>query len=654
LGHSFDLMKDPIRRRFKRLVKGTLSLRMEGHDVLPIRMKRIGGSLAAAQLFFLILTASGVVGGASLPPQVSALQTSTQSTDRSSGSLYLVEVGPFPDRDRAAAIAKELSARGFSQAKVVDQTKFRVVSEQLSRSVATGRVATLAERGFQSQMEPSSGDVVQIIFGTFSTQQEAEALAHRIGAAGYDALVRAGTGYTVQVGSYPLSSVVDTIVTVTNIIKSRAPEATVTTGPVSAQASAPSLAPQAPQAPAVSAPVPPQTPPASPGPSPSLNDPLHKVEIGPFSDRDRAAAIARELSARGFSLARVVNPTRFRVVSEPLPRSVAEELVARLAGRGFSSQIERLGGDTVELVFGTFSTQQEAEALAHRVGAAGYDAWVRGGTGYTLEVGPYPQSAINTITGIVKSRAPEATVTTDSVSAPGPAPAPAPQVSPPPPVAAPQTPTISTPPPTPQGPQGSAATSSSPATSGPSQPAPQAPLPGASSGRAQAASWGLAQGAVVVPSRLVSPGSTVEADPFLIVPAQRLGPVRLGMPIRDETARLGASRGSADLGDGTMMYRWFEPPSNSGIGVRTGQNGMVLRAWVLNDERYRTKEGLHIGSTEAEVRAALGNPTAIDINVQGKTRTLIYESLGLWFGIQLDRQFRFYNAVYDIGIMAKK
>jgi hypothetical protein len=130
--------------------------------------------------------------------------------------------------------------------------------------------------------------------------------------------------------------------------------------------------------------------------------------------------------------------------------------------------------------------------------------------------------------------------------------------------------------------------------------------------------------------------------------------VRLGMPVRDETARLGTSKGTAGLADGTTMYRWFEPPSNTGIGVRSAQDGTVLRVWVLNDDRYRTKEGLHIGSTEAEVRAAVGNPTIIDINVQDKTRTLVYESLGLWFSIQLDQRYKFYNEVFDIGIMPKK
>lgn len=144
------------------------------------------------------------------------------------------------------------------------------------------------------------------------------------------------------------------------------------------------------------------------------------------------------------------------------------------------------------------------------------------------------------------------------------------------------------------------------------------------------------------------------AASFLIVPGQSVGPVRLGNPIRDEIVRLGPSRGTTEFEDGTTMYRWFESPSNSGIGLRTTQSGLVLRVWILNDGRYSTKDGLHAGSTEAEVRAALGNPTRVDVSAQGKTRTLIYEALGLWFSIQLDRQFSFYNTVFDIGVMAKK
>jgi hypothetical protein len=184
------------------------------------------------------------------------------------------------------------------------------------------------------------------------------------------------------------------------------------------------------------------------------------------------------------------------------------------------------------------------------------------------------------------------------------------------------------------------------AASAPSQPAAQAP------GQSSSSSSPSPPASAVAPQPASS--AAVAAAPFLIVPGQSVGPVRLGMPIRDEIVQLGPSKGAAEFEDGTTMYRWFEPPSNAGIGVRTTQAGLVLRAWVLNDERYSTKDGLHVGSTEAEVRAALGNPTRVQVSAQGKTRTLIYESLGLWVSIQLDRQFSFYNTVFDIGIMGAK
>ncbi len=154
----------------------------------------------------------------------------------------------------------------------------------------------------------------------------------------------------------------------------------------------------------------PQITPPSPDPSR-----LYMVRVGPVSDRDLAAAITKQLVAGGFSQTNVTSRTGFRVMSEPLPRSVAEGLIATLAGRGFHSQTEPLAGDTVQLVFGTFSSQKEAETLSQRIAAAGYDAWVREGVVYTLQLGPYPQSSVNTITGIIKSSAPGAAVTADPV-----------------------------------------------------------------------------------------------------------------------------------------------------------------------------------------------------------------------------------------------
>ena len=104
------------------------------------------------------------------------------------------------------------------------------------------------------------------------------------------------------------------------------------------------------------------------------------------------------------------------MVSEPLPRSVAEDLGATLTGRGFRSQLEPLAGGTAQLLFGTFIAQKDADALAQHITAQGYDVWVvRGGPAFTLQLGPYPQSSVETITGILKSSAPDATVAVDPV-----------------------------------------------------------------------------------------------------------------------------------------------------------------------------------------------------------------------------------------------
>jgi hypothetical protein len=329
-----------------------------------------------------------------LPPAAPAPQVTPPPLDPS--RLYMVRA-TVSDRDRAAAIEKQLVAGGFSQTKVTTQPGFRVVSEPLPRSAAEGLIATLAGRGFPSQLEPLGGETVQLVFGSFSAQREAETLSQRIAAAGYDAWVREGAVYTLQLGPYPQASVN----TITGIIKSGAPDAAVTADPVTPQTAPP---------PAASAPQASPAPPPPPAPLSASGNRQYSVRVV-LSDRDRALALANQLLAGGFSQAKVSMQPGFRVMSEPLPRSVAEGLIATLAKRGFQSHLEPLAGDAVQLVFGTFTTQKEADALAQRIGAAGYDAWVHEGTVYTLEFGLFPQSSVNTITGIVKSGAPDATVT---------------------------------------------------------------------------------------------------------------------------------------------------------------------------------------------------------------------------------------------------
>ncbi|HKX19882.1 MAG TPA: SPOR domain-containing protein [bacterium] len=145
---------------------------------------------------------------------------------------------------------------------------------------------------------------------------------------------------------------------------------------------------------------------------------LYVVRIGPVADRDRAAAVAKQLSAEGFSQADITTQNAYRVVSEPLPRKVAEDMRSALASRGVRSYALPLGADTVQLLFGIAGSQKDAEALAARVTGMGYDAWVREAPVYQLRLGPYPQPSVDTIAGIVKAGAPEAGIATDPSSAP--------------------------------------------------------------------------------------------------------------------------------------------------------------------------------------------------------------------------------------------
>src|SRR5205807_5581824 len=70
-------------------------------------------------------------------------------------------------------------------------------------------------------------------------------------------------------------------------------------------------------------------------PAPVTANPLYTVRVGPVSNRDRASAIAKQLAAGGFSptINTQTGPV-FRVVSEPLPRSVAEHRKSVVEGKG--------------------------------------------------------------------------------------------------------------------------------------------------------------------------------------------------------------------------------------------------------------------------------------------------------------------------------
>jgi cell division septation protein DedD len=384
-------------------------------------------------------------------PGASAPAAARPAAAPPAGPLYSFRVGPVADGNRASAITKQLSAAGFPQTQVSAQTEYRVVSEPLPRQAAQTLNGALGARGLHAAAEPSTGDTVQLLFGTFTSRKDADALAGRISAAGYDAWIRETTTYTLRVGPYPQSS----MNTIAQIARAGAPEATVAadsvssspsstaSAPAAASAPAPAHAPAAtpaaasapaaaaparapvaaaPTAPAAPAPGAPTAPTPSPAPAATAASPsaggLYTIRVGPVSNHDRASAIAKQLSDAGFPQTQVGAQQAFRVLSEPLPRQVAQTLSVTLAARGFHTIAEPLTGDAVQLVFGTFTAQKDADALAGRITAAGYDAWVRETTVYMLRVGPYPQASVNAIAQIVKGGAPDAPVAADPSSGP--------------------------------------------------------------------------------------------------------------------------------------------------------------------------------------------------------------------------------------------
>ncbi len=139
-----------------------------------------------------------------------------------------------------------------------------------------------------------------------------------------------------------------------------------------------------------------------------------------------------------------------------------------------------------------------------------------------------------------------------------------------------------------------------------------------------------------------------------IVPGQSIGPVRLGADIQDVAAVLGPETSTDKFPDGTVVHRWFGPPKNAGLAVRTTGTGKVSMIWVLSDRRYITKERLHAGSTEAEVRAALGKASRVTTNPRPAIETLWYDSRGVWFNIDLDARHTFDDTVYTIGVTEPK
>jgi hypothetical protein len=121
---------------------------------------------------------------------------------------------------------------------------------------------------------------------------------------------------------------------------------------------------------------------------------------------------------------------------------------------------------------------------------------------------------------------------------------------------------------------------------------------------------------------LVGLGSSAPAQPRpqrdaaydnLIVPGVRIGPVSLGAPVREIVGRLGTPNSTRRIWEPGRVRSIYGRPrciefywQDSGLDPREdgGQIDATCNTW-------QTSNGLHVGSSVAEVIAAMGNPDAV-------------------------------------------
>ncbi len=147
-------------------------------------------------------------------------------------------------------------------------------------------------------------------------------------------------------------------------------------------------------------------------------------------------------------------------------------------------------------------------------------------------------------------------------------------------------------------------------------------------------------GTVLVGVLALSPAAAQQTSPtndYLIVPGQRIGPVKLGANVKDVAfafdlvdmvqikdgkvvAMLWLSRGPTR--GGTLNI--FATPECANTLTFALPKCRILEAYITNDPEYVTAEGLHIGVLEKQVRGVLGE--ANRIIAEKDAHSLLYSS----------------------------
>lgn len=172
-------------------------------------------------------------------------------------------------------------------------------------------------------------------------------------------------------------------------------------------------------------------------------------------------------------------------------------------------------------------------------------------------------------------------------------------------------------------------------------------------------------GIVVLLLGLASSGTAhVPTDPFLVVPGQGIGEVRLGMTITEAVKVLGnpqESRSTLSSSvlpkqelEGATIYIW-SAPARAGVSNQTGfravadARGKIIEIMAPSpDERYHTPDGLAIGNREQAVVTRLGPPSRT--TTSGNEKYDIYEVLGIAFTIETNRQYSNAGMVNGVSV----
>jgi hypothetical protein len=108
------------------------------------------------------------------------------------------------------------------------------------------------------------------------------------------------------------------------------------------------------------------------------------------------------------------------------------------------------------------------------------------------------------------------------------------------------------------------------------------------------------------------------------VTLQGIGPLRIGLSLAEIRRRFGAVSEYGPHPDGDCEY--FRAPAFPGVSMMV-QEGRVVRI-DIDDPRYRTRSGAHVGMSERRIRAIYGRQMVVEehpyTHPQGKY--LVYEA----------------------------